>query len=52
MKKIFALVLTLVPCLTAFVCTAYADVSDVKLGVILLHDEDSHLRPELHQRRL
>ena len=41
MKKIFALVLTLVLCLTAFVCTAYADVSDVKLGVILLHDEDS-----------
>lgn len=41
MKKIFALVLTLVMCLTAFACTAYADVSDVKLGVILLHDEDS-----------
>ena len=41
MKKIFALVLTLVLCLTAFACTAYADVSDVKLGVILLHDEDS-----------
>ncbi len=41
MKKIFAVVLTLVMCLTAFACTASAEMSDVKLGVILLHDEDS-----------
>ena len=39
MKKFFALVLALALCLTAF--TAVADVADVKLGVILLHDEDS-----------
>lgn len=39
MKKLFALVLALALCLTAF--TACADVADVKLGVILLHDEDS-----------
>ncbi len=41
MKKIFAVVLTLVLCLSVFACTASADVSNVKLGVILLHDEDS-----------
>jgi len=41
MKKLFALVLALVLCLSAFACTAVADVADVKLGVILLHDEDS-----------
>ncbi len=41
MKKIFAVVLTLVLCLSVFACTANADVADVKLGVILLHDEDS-----------
>ena len=41
MKKLFALVLALALCLTAFSFTALADVSDVKLGVILLHDEDS-----------
>jgi len=39
MKKLFALVLALVLCLTAF--AAVAEVADVKLGVILLHDEDS-----------
>ncbi len=37
MKKLFALVLALALCLTAF--TAVAEVEDVKLGVILLHDE-------------
>ena len=41
MKKLFAVVLTLVLCLSVFACTANADVSNVKLGVILLHDEDS-----------
>ena len=41
MKKFVALVLTLVLCLSVFVCSANAEVSDVKLGVILLHDEDS-----------
>ena len=41
MKKFVALVLTLVLCLSVFACTASAEVSDVKLGVILLHDEDS-----------
>ena len=39
MKKLFALVLALVLCLTAF--AAVAEVEGVKLGVILLHDEDS-----------
>ena len=39
MKKLFALVLALALCLTAFTVTA--EVADVKLGVILLHDEDS-----------
>ena len=39
MKKLFALVLALALCLTAF--TATAEVEGVKLGVILLHDEDS-----------
>ena len=39
MKKLFALVLALVLCLVAF--TAMAEVDGVKLGVILLHDEDS-----------
>ena len=41
MKKLQAVVLSLVLCLSAFAFTASADVSDVKLGVILLHDEDS-----------
>ena len=41
MKKLFAVVLSLVLCLSVFACTANADVSSVKLGVILLHDEDS-----------
>ena len=41
MKKFFALVLAMLLCLSTFACTASADVSDVKLGVILLHDEDS-----------
>ncbi len=41
MKKIFAVVLTLVLCLSAFACTAVAEMSDVKFGVILLHDENS-----------
>ena len=41
MKKFFALVLTLVLCMSAFAFTASAEVADVKLGVILLHDEDS-----------
>ena len=41
MKKFFALVLALALCLTAFTFTAVAEVADVKLGVILLHDEDS-----------
>ena len=38
MKKLFALVLALTLCLSAF-SFASADVADVKLGVILLHDE-------------
>ena len=41
MKKLLAVVLSLVLCLSAFAFTASADVSDVKLGVILLHDENS-----------
>ena len=43
MKKLFALVLALALCLTAFSFTAIADdgVENVKLGVILLHDEFS-----------
>ena len=41
MKKIFAVVMALVLCLRVFACAASADVSNVKLGVILLHDEDS-----------
>ncbi len=41
MKKIFAVVLALVLCMSVFACAASADVSNVKLGVILLHDEDS-----------
>ena len=41
MKKFFALVLTLVLCMSAFAFTASAEIADVKLGVILLHDEDS-----------
>jgi len=41
MKKFLALVLTLALCLSCFAFTASADVADVKLGVILLHDEDS-----------
>ena len=41
MKKLFALVLALALCLTAFSFTAVAEVEGVKLGVILLHDEDS-----------
>ena len=39
MKKIAVLMLALVMCLSCV--TAMADVSNVKLGVILLHDEDS-----------
>ena len=41
MKKLFALVLALALCLSAFTFTAMAEYDDVKLGVILLHDEDS-----------
>ena len=41
MKKFFALVLAMVLCMSAFAITASAEVADVKLGVILLHDEDS-----------
>ena len=41
MKKFLALVLTLALCLSAFSFAAVAEVEDVKLGVILLHDEDS-----------
>ncbi|MBR6668201.1 MAG: BMP family ABC transporter substrate-binding protein [Clostridia bacterium] len=41
MKKFLSLVLALALCLTAFTFTAVAEVADVKLGVILLHDEDS-----------
>lgn len=41
MKKFLAMVLALALCLTAFTFTAVAEVADVKLGVILLHDEDS-----------
>ena len=39
MKKLFAVAVALVLCLTAFAATA--EIEDVKLGVILLHDEDS-----------
>ena len=42
MKKIIALVLALVLCLTAFAALADGVAKeDIKLGVILLHDEDS-----------
>ncbi len=41
MKKFLSLVLAMALCMTAFAFTAVADVADVKLGVILLHDEDS-----------
>ena len=41
MKKLFALVLALALCLTAFSFTAVAEVEGVKLGVILLHSENS-----------
>ena len=41
MKKFLALVLTLALCLSAFSFSAIAEMEDVKLGVILLHDEDS-----------
>ena len=41
MKKLFALVLALALCLSAFSFTAMAEIDDVMLGVILLHDEDS-----------
>ena len=41
MKKLIALVLALVLCLSCFAFTASAEVADVKLGVILLHDENS-----------
>lgn len=41
MKKFFVLVLAMVLCMTAFAFTASAEIADVKLGVILLHDEDS-----------
>ena len=40
MKKFLALVLCAALCLSVFT-VASADVADVKLGVILLHDEDS-----------
>ncbi len=41
MKKLIALVLSLVLCLSCFAFSASAELADVKLGVILLHDEDS-----------
>ena len=41
MKKFVALLLVLTLCLSACVFTASAEVADVKLGVILLHDENS-----------
>ena len=41
MKKFVALMLALALCLSAFVFTASAEIADVKLGVILLHDENS-----------
>jgi len=41
MKKFVALLLALTLCLSAFVFTASAEVAGVKLGVILLHDENS-----------
>ena len=41
MKKFVALLLVLTLCLSACIFTASAEVSDVKLGIILLHDENS-----------
>ena len=41
MKKFLALVLALAMCLSLLTVSASADISEVKLGVILLHDEDS-----------
>ena len=41
MKKFVALLLVLTLCLSACALTATAEVADVKLGVILLHDENS-----------
>ncbi len=41
MKKFLSLVLALALCLSVFTFTAMAEVEGVKLGVILLHDEDS-----------
>lgn len=41
MKKFVALLLTLALCMAAFAVSASADVANVKLGVILLHDENS-----------
>ena len=44
MKKVFALILALALCLTAAVSVSLADgvaKEDIKIGVILLHDEDS-----------
>ena len=41
MKKFVAMLLALTLCLSAFVFTASAEIADVKLGVILLHDENS-----------
>ncbi len=41
MKKLVALVLSLVLCLSLFAVNANAELADVKLGVILLHDENS-----------
>ena len=42
MKKVLALVLALALCLTAFAALADGVAKeDIKLGVILLHDEDS-----------
>lgn len=41
MKKFVALLLVLTLCLSACIFTASAEIADVKLGVILLHDENS-----------
>ena len=41
MKKFVALLLVLMMSLSVCVFTASAEVADVKLGVILLHDENS-----------
>ena len=41
MKKLVALLLALTLCLSVCVFTASAETADVKLGIILLHDENS-----------